>query len=108
VSFGHFATGSEGYSGSDLHLLCKEAAMRPVRRMMADLALGQAQQGKGAAAGDQHPGQVSKRSSPAGRRRRSALQAVPRCGALRRHAGVSAASLLLTRRGTHPNRSWAP
>ena len=52
MSFGHFAAASEGYSGSDLRLLCKEAAMRPVRRMMADVALGQAQ-------GDKQPPQVS-------------------------------------------------
>jgi SpoVK/Ycf46/Vps4 family AAA+-type ATPase len=56
VLFQHVAAASEGYSGSDLHLLCKEAAMRPLRRRMAELALGQAEeqgQGKHAAADKQ-------------------------------------------------------
>lgn len=28
---------SEGFSGSDIRLLCKEAAMQPLRRLMASL-----------------------------------------------------------------------
>jgi len=27
----------EGYSGSDIRLVCKEAAMKPLRRLMKDL-----------------------------------------------------------------------
>ena len=32
-----YAAATDGYSGSDLRLLCKEAAMRPVRRLVAQL-----------------------------------------------------------------------
>lgn len=28
---------TEGFSGSDIRLLCKEAAMQPLRRLMAEL-----------------------------------------------------------------------
>ncbi len=44
VSFQHFASSTEGYSGSDIHLLAKEAAMRPLRRLIAGMALAQQQQ----------------------------------------------------------------
>ncbi len=37
VDFCSIGGGLEGYSGSDIALLCKEAAMRPVRRLMAKL-----------------------------------------------------------------------
>lgn len=37
INFKAFAEKTEGYSGSDIHLLCKEAAMEPLRRLMADL-----------------------------------------------------------------------
>jgi katanin p60 ATPase-containing subunit A1 len=32
-----FALELEGYSGSDIKLVCKEAAMKPLRRVMAEL-----------------------------------------------------------------------
>ena len=32
-----YAQNTDGYSGSDLRLLCKEAAMRPVRRLVVEL-----------------------------------------------------------------------
>ncbi len=32
-----YASETEGYSGSDLRLVCKEAAMRPVRRLVQRL-----------------------------------------------------------------------
>ena len=32
-----YAQQTEGYSGSDLRLVCKEAAMRPVRRLVVQL-----------------------------------------------------------------------
>jgi katanin p60 ATPase-containing subunit A1 len=37
VDFPDIARQLEGYSGSDIALLCKEAAMRPVRRLMSRL-----------------------------------------------------------------------
>ena len=37
VDFEAFAARAEGYSGADIRLIVKEAAMRPLRRMMADL-----------------------------------------------------------------------
>ena len=45
LRYREYAEALEGYSGSDLTLLCKEAAMRPVRRLMDKLeALEEAQQ----------------------------------------------------------------
>ena len=37
VSWIDYAQQTEGYSGSDLRLVCKEAAMRPVRRLVSQL-----------------------------------------------------------------------
>lgn len=37
VDLGHLATRTAGYSGSDVMLLCKECAMRPLRRLMSRL-----------------------------------------------------------------------
>uniref|UniRef100_A0A7S3VHK4 Katanin p60 ATPase-containing subunit A-like 2 n=1 Tax=Dunaliella tertiolecta TaxID=3047 RepID=A0A7S3VHK4_DUNTE len=37
VTFAHMASKTEGYSGSDVVLVAKEAAMRPLRRLMAQL-----------------------------------------------------------------------
>ena len=37
IDFKGFAEKTEGYSGSDIHLLCKEAAMEPLRRLMSEL-----------------------------------------------------------------------
>eukprot|EP00611_Tribonema_gayanum_P007689 TRINITY_DN1711_c0_g2_i1.p1 TRINITY_DN1711_c0_g2~~TRINITY_DN1711_c0_g2_i1.p1 ORF type:complete len:574 (-),score=98.67 TRINITY_DN1711_c0_g2_i1:1306-2784(-) len=37
VDFAAVAAATEGYSGADIRLLCKEAAMRPVRRLMRQL-----------------------------------------------------------------------
>ena len=34
VDFNAFAEALEGYSGSDIRLVCKEAAMKPLRRLM--------------------------------------------------------------------------
>jgi len=35
--FGQYAEILQGYSGSDIKLVCKEAAMKPLRRLMAVL-----------------------------------------------------------------------
>jgi katanin p60 ATPase-containing subunit A1 len=37
VDFAAFALQTEGYSGADMELLCREAAMKPVRRLMQKL-----------------------------------------------------------------------
>ena len=37
VSYESIAAATDGYSGSDLKLVCKEAAMRPLRRLFAQL-----------------------------------------------------------------------
>lgn len=39
VDLAEVAAKTEGFSGSDVKLLCKEAAMKPVRRLMARLEL---------------------------------------------------------------------
>ena len=37
LSYEEFAERLEGYSGSDIRLVCKEAAMKPLRRLMKDI-----------------------------------------------------------------------
>jgi katanin p60 ATPase-containing subunit A1 len=37
VSYDILVENTEGYSGSDIRLVCKEAAMQPLRRIMAAL-----------------------------------------------------------------------
>ena len=37
LDFGRFVNQTDGYSGSDLVLVCKEAAMRPLRRLMSTI-----------------------------------------------------------------------
>ena len=37
MPFEKFAKKTKGYSGSDIHLICKEAAMEPLRRLMNEL-----------------------------------------------------------------------
>jgi katanin p60 ATPase-containing subunit A1 len=39
LDFEQLAAQTEGYSGSDLALVCKEAAMRPLRRLLSQLDL---------------------------------------------------------------------
>ena len=52
IDFGQISAKTEGYSGADIELLCREAAMRPVRRLVTKLSEislpppQQAQQGK--------------------------------------------------------------
>lgn len=37
LSYPEFAEKLEGYSGSDIRLVCKEAAMKPLRRLMNEI-----------------------------------------------------------------------
>jgi katanin p60 ATPase-containing subunit A1 len=37
LNYEEFAAKLEGYSGSDIRLVCKEAAMKPLRRLMNDI-----------------------------------------------------------------------
>ena len=53
VDLAAYADDTDGYSGSDLHLLCKEAAMRPVRRLVLQLETMENKNG-GAAVPDDH------------------------------------------------------
>eukprot|EP00347_Sterkiella_histriomuscorum_P023884 403333052 len=39
IDYSEFATNLEGYSGSDIRLVCKEAAMKPLRRLMENIEL---------------------------------------------------------------------
>jgi SpoVK/Ycf46/Vps4 family AAA+-type ATPase len=39
TELGNFASKTEGYSGSDIRLICKEALMRPLRKIFDQLEL---------------------------------------------------------------------
>jgi katanin p60 ATPase-containing subunit A1 len=39
LNYGGFAEMLEGYSGSDIRLVCKEAAMKPLRRLMNEIEI---------------------------------------------------------------------
>ena len=44
INFSQFAEDLDGYSGSDVRLVCKEAAMKPLRRIMKEIDISEEKQ----------------------------------------------------------------